>query len=183
MGQLSRIFWSAYGLTQCLAFFFPFLKRHLFFILAVVSLRHGTRAFSSCGEWGPLPSCGAVASLVVEHRLSGTWALSLQLTASSNRLSSCGALVELLMAHGIFPDQGSSQRPLRILNHWIIRETPPNALLLITVYKITSARLFEFLGAFSVLAVRLPGYNLLLSFLPSFLPPSLPPWKCRKQND
>ena len=35
---------------------------------------------------------------MVEHRLSGTWALSLQLTGSSNRLSSCGASVELL--HG-----------------------------------------------------------------------------------
>ena len=70
VGHLSHIFWSAYGLTQCLAFFFPFLKRFIYFLfLAVVSLRYGMRAFSSSREWGLLRSCGAVASLVVEHRL------------------------------------------------------------------------------------------------------------------
>ena len=31
VGHLSHIFWSAYGLTQCLAFFFPFLKRFIFY--------------------------------------------------------------------------------------------------------------------------------------------------------
>ena len=50
-------------------FLFSFFKKIYFLFLAVVSLHYGMRAFSSSREWGLLRSCGAVASLVVEHRL------------------------------------------------------------------------------------------------------------------
>ena len=66
-----------------------FFKFYLFIyllFLAVLGLRFCVRAFSSCGEWGPLfiAVCGpltVVASLVAEHRLQMC------------RLSSCGSRV------------------------------------------------------------------------------------------
>ena len=57
--------------------------------MAVLGLRFCTRAFSSCGKWGPLfiAVCGPltiVASLVAEHRLQ------------MRRLSNCGSWAQLL---------------------------------------------------------------------------------------
>ena len=74
------------NLVGSLGFFF-FLKGMLFiclFILAVLGLRFCARAFSSCGEWGPLfiavrGPLTITASLVVEH------------TLQTHRLSSCGS--------------------------------------------------------------------------------------------
>ena len=62
-----------------------FLKNYLFiYFLAVLGLRFCVRAFSSCGEQGPLFIAArgpltVVASLVAEHRLQ------------PRRLSSCGS--------------------------------------------------------------------------------------------
>ena len=47
--------------------FVLFCFNELFF--AVLGLRCCSRAFSCCGEWGILSSCGARASHVVDHRL------------------------------------------------------------------------------------------------------------------
>ena len=63
-----------------LCFFFKLIN----LFLAVLGLRFCARAFSSCGERGPLfiVVCGPLtiaASLVVEHRLQ------------THRLSSCGS--------------------------------------------------------------------------------------------
>ena len=75
--------------------------------MAVLGLRFCTRAFSSCGERGPLfmavrgPLIIA-ASLVAEHRLQ------------TRRLSSCGSGPSCSAACGIFPDRGSNPCPL----HW-----------------------------------------------------------------
>ena len=60
-----------------------FLKKNYLFIFAVLGLRFCARAFSSCGERGPLfiAVCGPLTiavSLVAEHRLQ------------TRRLSSCG---------------------------------------------------------------------------------------------
>ena len=52
----------------------------------------------------------AVASLVVEHRLWGTWASVVVVCG----LSICGARLSLPAACGICPDQGSNPCPL----HW-----------------------------------------------------------------
>ena len=57
--------------------------------MAVLGLRFCARAFSSCGEWGPLfiavrGPLTMAASLVVEHRLQ------------TRRLSSCGSRAQLL---------------------------------------------------------------------------------------
>ena len=56
----------------------------IYLFLAVLGLRFCARAFSSCGEWGPLfiAVCGPLtvaASPVAEHRLQ------------TRRLSSCGS--------------------------------------------------------------------------------------------
>ena len=75
-------------IIQCFFFFlrynvlFKFLFIYLF--MAVLGLRFCARAFSSCGERGPLfiMVCGPLtvaASLVAEHRLQ------------TRRLSSCGS--------------------------------------------------------------------------------------------
>ena len=63
-----------------------FLKFYLFIylFLAVLGVRFYARAFSSCGEWGPLfiavrGPLTITASLVVEHRLQ------------THRLSNCGS--------------------------------------------------------------------------------------------
>ena len=68
---------------------FCFLFFLVFFLMAVLGLRFCTRAFSSCGEQGPLlimvrGPLTIVASLVAEHRLQ------------THRLSSCGTRAQLL---------------------------------------------------------------------------------------
>ena len=65
-------------------FFFNLILFIYLFILAVLGLRFCVRAFSSCGEWGPLfiavrGPLTIVASLLAEHRLQ------------TRRLSSCGS--------------------------------------------------------------------------------------------
>ena len=69
------------------------LKKFIYLFLAVLGLRFCARAFSSCGEWGPLfitvrGPLTIAASLVAEHRLQ------------TRRLSSCGSRAQLL--HGMW---------------------------------------------------------------------------------
>ena len=91
--------------------FFFFLKKLVFnlflfiFFLAILGLCFCTRAFSSCGKWGPLfiavrGPLTIMASLVAEHRLQ------------TRRLSSCGSEAQLLHGMWILPDQGSNPCPL-----------------------------------------------------------------------
>ena len=77
--------------------FFFFLFIYLF--LAVLGLRFCARAFSSCGERGPVfvAVCGPLtvaASLVAEHRLQ------------THRLSSCGSRAQLLRGMWDLPRPG-----------------------------------------------------------------------------
>ena len=70
-------------------FIYLFVCLFIYLFLAVLGLRFCARAFSSCGERGPLlivvhGPLTAVASLVVEHRLQ------------THRLSSCGSRAQLL---------------------------------------------------------------------------------------
>ena len=65
----------------------------------MLGLRFCARAFSSCGEWGPLfiTVCGPLtiaASLVAEHRLQ------------THRLSSCGSRAQLLRGMWDLPRPG-----------------------------------------------------------------------------
>ena len=67
--------------------------------MAVLGLRFCARAFSSCGEWGPLfiAVCGPLtiaASLVAEHRLQ------------TRRLSCCGSCAQLLRGMWDLPRPG-----------------------------------------------------------------------------
>ena len=67
--------------------------------MAVLCLRFCVRAFSSCGEGGPLfiavrGPLTVVASLVVEHRLQ------------TRRLSSCGSRAQLLRCMWDLPRPG-----------------------------------------------------------------------------
>ena len=102
----SEINWQFNSL--CFFFFFTFLKIHFIYLfLAALGLHCCSRAFSSCSKQGLLFLAArglliSVASLVEEHRLQ------------ARGLSSCGARAQLLMACGIFPDQGSNPCPL----HW-----------------------------------------------------------------
>ena len=64
--------------------FYLFIYLFIYLFMAVLGLRFCARAFSSCGEWGPLfivvlRPLTIVASLVAEHRLQ------------TRRLSSCGS--------------------------------------------------------------------------------------------
>ena len=75
--------------------------------MAVLGLHFCARAFSSCGQWGPLfiavrGPLTIAASLAVEHRLQSTGSVVV-----GHRIS-CSA------ACGILPDQGSNPCPL----HW-----------------------------------------------------------------
>ena len=99
---------ATYSLKVFVLFFL--FKGTLFiylFILAVLGLRFCARAFSSCGDWGPL-------FIAVRGPLTAA-ALLLQSTSSR-----CAGSV--VVAHGpncsaacgIFPDQGSNPCPL----HW-----------------------------------------------------------------
>ena len=86
--------------------FFFFLKEKLFlnlfiylFIFAVLGLRFCARAFSSCGERGPLliavrGPLTVAASLVAEHRLQ------------TRRLTSCGSRAQLLRSMWDLPRPG-----------------------------------------------------------------------------
>ena len=80
------------------------------------------RAFSSCGEWGPLfiavrGPLTVAASLVAEHRLQ------------TRRLSSCGSQAQLLRGMwDLVPGVGIKPRPPALgaqsLNHCATREVP-----------------------------------------------------------
>ena len=81
---------------DCLFLFFNF---YFYLFLAVLGLRFCARAFSSCGERGPLfiavrGPLTVVASLVVEHRLQ------------TRRLSSCGSRAQLLCSMWDLPAPG-----------------------------------------------------------------------------
>ena len=87
-----------------ISFFFNFLIYYLFIIifflfLAVLGLRFFARAFSSCGEWGPLfiavrGPLTIAASLVAEQRLQ------------TLKLSSCGSRAQLLRGMWDLPRPG-----------------------------------------------------------------------------
>ena len=67
-----------------LFFFFNFIYLFIYLFMAVLGLCFCTRAFSSCGKWGPLfiavrGPLTITASLVAEHRLQ------------TRRLSNCGS--------------------------------------------------------------------------------------------
>ena len=79
--------------------FFKFTYLFIYLFLAVLGLRFCARAFSSCGEWGPLfiavrGPLTVVASLVAEHRLQ------------TRRLSSCGSRAQLLRGMWDLPRPG-----------------------------------------------------------------------------
>ena len=68
----------------CVGFSYFFLSFFIYLFMAALGLCHCRRAFSTCGEWGQLCSCGireflsAIVSLVAEHRLQACGLQSLQ---------------------------------------------------------------------------------------------------------
>ena len=80
-------------------YFFYFLIFKIYLFMAVLGLRFCARAFSSCGERGPLfiavrGPLTIEASLVAEHRLQ------------TRRLSSCGSRAQLLCGMWDLPRPG-----------------------------------------------------------------------------
>ena len=114
-------------------FFFFQIFYLLFLFLAVLGLRFCVRAFSSCGEWGPLSS----------SRRAGL-SLSRRLLLQSRGSRRSGSVVvahgpSCSAACGIFPDQGSNPCPL----HWQADSQPlchkgsPNSMFLGCVHAAT----------------------------------------------
>ena len=92
---------TQYPSLSLVTFFFLkiYLFIYLFLFLAVLGLRFCVRAFSSCGERGPLfiavrGPLTIAASLVAEHRLQ------------TSRLSSCGSRAQLLRGMWDLPRPG-----------------------------------------------------------------------------
>ena len=76
---------------QSILFYFFIFFNFIYLILAVLGLRFCARAFSSCGERGPLT---IAASPVAEHRLQ------------TRRLSNCGSRAQLLRGMWDLPRPG-----------------------------------------------------------------------------
>ena len=115
-------------------FFFFFFFSFIYLFLAVLGLRFCARAFSSCGERGPLFIACTGLSLSLPLLLQSTGSRHAGSVVVAHG-SSCSA------ACGIFPDQGSNPCPLHwqadsqplrhqgspgrwILNHCATREAP-----------------------------------------------------------
>ena len=84
-----------------------YLFIYLCIFLAVLGLRFCARAFSSCGEQGPL-------LITVRGRLTIAASLVAEPRLQMRRLSNCGSGPSCSTACGIFPDQVSNPCPL----HW-----------------------------------------------------------------
>ena len=74
-------------------FLFFYYLFFFFLFLAVLGLRFCVRAFSSCGEWGPL-------FIAVRGPLTITASLAAEQRLQTLRLSSCGSRAQLL--HGMW---------------------------------------------------------------------------------
>ena len=101
--SLKKRWGSSYmGVEFCQKLFFKknkFIYLFIYLFMAVLGLRFCARAFSSCGERGPLfiAVCGPLtvaASPVAEHRLQ------------TRRLSSCGSRAQLLRGTWDLPRPG-----------------------------------------------------------------------------
>ena len=85
---------------SCFFFFnFGFIYLFIYLFMAVLGLRFCTRAFSSCGKWGPLfiavhGTLIIAASLVAEHWLQ------------TRKLSNCGSRAQLLRGMWDLPRPG-----------------------------------------------------------------------------
>ena len=82
LGKMFIQYFCTFFPFSFLIFIFQYL--FIYLLLAVLGLRFCARAFSSCGEWGPLfiamrEPLTIAGSLVAEHRLQ------------TRRLSSCGS--------------------------------------------------------------------------------------------
>ena len=88
-------------------FFFFLIYLFIYLFLAVLGLRFCARAFSSCGEWGPL-FIAVRRPLTIMASLVGSTGSRCAGSAVVAHGPSCSA------ARGIFPDQGSNPCPL----HW-----------------------------------------------------------------
>ena len=92
----------------------------VFIFLSVLGLCCWAQAFSSCGDWRLLSSCGPQASHCGGFPCCGSWTLD-------HRLSHLAHGVRCPEACGIFQDQGSNPCPLAgrwTPSHWTTREVP-----------------------------------------------------------
>ena len=77
------------------------------YLLAVVGLHCCTRAFSSCGKWGAILRCGALAFHHSGFSWCGAQALGTQSSVVAvHCLSSCGYRAHLLCGIGNHPGPG-----------------------------------------------------------------------------
>ena len=126
--------------------------------MAVLGLRFCARAFSSCGEWGPLfiavrGPLTIVASLVAEHRLQ------------MRRLSNCGSRAQSLRGMWDLPRPGLEPVSPALAGRFSTTAPPGKPLFVFLThnYNHPSSTCFAFLFT---------GYNhfsISLKFLPKFL--------------
>ena len=111
---------SSVGFSSSLFLIFFNINLFIYLFLAALGLHCCARAFSSCGEWGLLFSCGA--------RALGAWAS----VVVARGLSSCGALGLVALRHVGSPRTRARTRVpcigRRILNHCTTREVPDRRL-------------------------------------------------------
>ena len=101
----------------------------IYLFWGVLGLRFCARAFSSCGEWGPLFIAArgpltVVASLVAEHRLQ------------TRRLSSCGSRAQLLRGTWDLPRPGLKPVSLALAGRFSTTAPPGKPLFLFLMFSI-----------------------------------------------
>ena len=136
---------------NCLKIFYIFIRKFFFYkfiylFLAVLGLRFCARAFSSCGERGPLfiavrGPLTIAASLVAGHRLQ------------THRLSSCGSRVQLFRGMWVLPRPGFKPVSPALAGRFSTAAPPGKPL--------------EFYTYTIMLSVNKDSYT---SFFPDFLP-------------
>ena len=106
-----------------------FVCLFIYLFWGVLGLRFCARAFSSCGEWGPLFIAArgpltVVASLVAEHRLQ------------TRRLSSCGSRAQLLRGTWDLPRPGLKPVSLALAGRFSTTAPPGKPLFLFLMFSI-----------------------------------------------
>ena len=109
---------TAQGYTDTASFFFFFLTFYLFIYLWLCWVFTATQAFSGCGEWGLLFSCGTQVSHCSDFSCCraqalrhmsfsrGVWVNNCGSWALEHRLSSCGVWALLLCGMWDLPGSG-----------------------------------------------------------------------------
>ena len=122
---ISACYYKVWSVVPKPQYFF-FKKIYYLFMLAALGLLCCTKAFSSCGEWGPLPTYGARASHCRSFSFCRAWALE--------HLGSIAMVPGLSCPEVSFQIRDWTHIPWfgrQTLNHWTARKAPRNPIFLV----------------------------------------------------